>query len=96
MNSKGAKLIAEERRRQVEEEGWDAKHDAQHSPGDLSYVARCYTSVYIHENTPLPEGWPWNVEYWKPSDDKIKNLVRAGALIAAEIDLLLRRKKHLD
>lgn len=34
--------------------------------------------------------WPWATDWWKPSDDPITNLVRAGALIAAEIDRLLR------
>lgn len=34
--------------------------------------------------------FPWAEEWWKPSDDPIRNLVKAGALIAAEIDRLLR------
>lgn len=33
-------------------------------------------------------GWPWDAKWWKPSDDPIKNLVKSGALIAAEIDRL--------
>jgi hypothetical protein len=33
-------------------------------------------------------GWPWDQKWWKPSDDPVKNLVKAGALIAAEIDRL--------
>jgi hypothetical protein len=32
--------------------------------------------------------WPWNDDDWKPSPDPIRNLVKAGALIAAEIDRL--------
>lgn len=41
----------------------------------------------------VPTGWPesWSAEYWKPKD-LISDLVRAGALIAAEIDRLLRAK----
>ena len=35
--------------------------------------------------------WPWDDEWWKPTpDDRIRELVKAGALIAAEIDRLLR------
>jgi hypothetical protein len=34
--------------------------------------------------------WPWDNKYWKPSEDKVRNLVKAGALIAAEIDRLQR------
>jgi hypothetical protein len=33
-------------------------------------------------------GFPWDYKWWKPSKDPIKNLVKAGALIAAEIDRL--------
>ena len=41
---------------------------------------------------PLIEYWPWDMKWWKPSDeDPIRNLVKAGALIAAEIDRLQRR-----
>jgi len=36
--------------------------------------------------------WPWEREAWKPSEDPIRNLVKAGALIAAEIDRLQRLK----
>ena len=36
--------------------------------------------------------WPWGSEYWKPSEDPVRNLVKAGALIAAEIDRLNRAK----
>ena len=33
--------------------------------------------------------WPWEETWWKPaSNNRIKDLVRAGALIAAEIDRL--------
>lgn len=34
--------------------------------------------------------WPWAVRWWKPKDP-IRDLVRAGALIAAEIDRLQRK-----
>ena len=34
--------------------------------------------------------WPWNVVWWKPTpDDRIRELAKAGALIAAEIDRLI-------
>lgn len=36
--------------------------------------------------------WPWHSSWWKPSDDPIRNLVKAGALIAAEIDRLQRQR----
>lgn len=30
--------------------------------------------------------WPWDADAWKPTQDPIRQLVKAGALIAAEID----------
>jgi hypothetical protein len=38
----------------------------------------------------VPSSWPWDYDWWKPSDDPIRNLTKAGALIAAEIDRLNR------
>jgi hypothetical protein len=36
--------------------------------------------------------WPWEQpDWWKPSDNPIRNLEKAGALIAAEIDRLIRK-----
>lgn len=40
-----------------------------------------------------PEPWPWEHSNWKPSpENRIKELVKAGALIVAEIDRLERIK----
>jgi len=37
-----------------------------------------------------PSLWPWGNEEWKPTpDDRVRELTKAGALIAAEIDRLL-------
>lgn len=96
----GAELIAAERQRQMDVEGWTPEHDDGHAEGDLVEAALCYA-------TGDPDWWPWRVtlapvdydhgvdpevEYdgWNPSQDPIRNLVKAGALIAAEIDRLQR------
>lgn len=39
----------------------------------------------------LPMDWPWADDWWNPSDDPVRNLVKAGALIAAEIDRIQRQ-----
>lgn len=98
----GATLIAEERRRQVEAEGWTPMHDDEWDYGELAMAAMCYVAEDIrpksHElcyriTNPQVTGrtepalWPWHPRWWKPKD-RIRNLVRAGALIAAEIDRL--------
>jgi len=95
----GAELIAEERERQISEEGWTEAHDDQHNEGELVAAAACYAqyaSITAHVGpnaTRLlspPPMWPWERHWWKPSED-VRCLVKAGALIAAEIDRLQRQ-----
>lgn len=89
----GVDLIAAERRRQVEAEGWTPEHDDEHANGELIRAAYCYARhvdvPYTEGTTPAPL-WPWHDDWWKPSEDPVRNLVKAGALIAAEIDRLQR------
>lgn len=79
--------IVAERRRQIEVEGWDSDHDMQHTPGELSAAAACYATWFVPT---LGEqikalAWPWDKTFWKPKDVR-RDLVRAGALIVAEIE----------
>lgn len=83
----GAALIAQERKRQMDAEGWTPEHDDQHTHGELATAAACYLLYWRSEWTPLI--WPWTADQWKQKD-QLFSLVRAGALIAAEIDRLLR------
>lgn len=89
----GAQLITAERKRQITKELWCEDHDDTHGEGELAYAARCYALPNISEKTNPPMDWPWQDDDWKPKDDPIRNLVRAGALIAAEIDRLQRGLK---
>lgn len=45
----------------------------------------------LYRKEPRPRDWPWAKRWWKPKG-KIEDLVRAGALIAAEIDRIQRTK----
>jgi hypothetical protein len=84
----GIELIAAERERQIKVEGHTAEHDAQHTKGQLAHAAVCYA---LPDRIPdaVMMIWPWPDEWWKPTpDDRIRELVKAGALIAAEIDRL--------
>jgi len=90
----GAELIAVERKRQTDSIGWDADHDDDHFEGELWHAARCYLSLdpanlQQTADLPAPRGWPWDQGDFKPKS-RVENLVRAGALIAAEIDRLRR------
>ena len=43
----------------------------------------------------MPDSWPWDEESWKPKNP-LYDLVRAGALIAAEIDRVQRLTKESE
>lgn len=81
----GAGLIAEERNRQIEQEGFDAAHDSQHRSVDLKNAAMCYV-LANGLAAPMPQEWRWGSEWWKPKS-RLRNLVRAGALYLAAADI---------
>lgn len=96
----GIEIIAEERQRQIEVEGWTPEHDLQHSDDELANAASTYAMSpgvrdVLIEMIPLcsvdkvPPTWPWDEKWYKPTpDNRIRELAKAGALIAAEIDRL--------
>lgn len=92
----GADRISAERLRQISEEGWTPEHDDTHNGGELIDAALSYVRAAINVDHPAmanpPLEWPWSVTWWKPSRDTIRNLEKAGALIAAEIDRLQRKE----
>lgn len=87
--SVGADMITVERYRQMTAEGWTAEHDDEHDRGQLLRATKAYLDE-VFSGTGLRH-WPWDRSHWKPSTDPIRNLVKAGALIAAEIDRLTRK-----
>lgn len=99
----GIELIAEERQRQIEVEDYSQQHDSQHRTSEFIYAAITYAEsakrgVISHEmgddneieimvrKNDLRHIFPWG-DSFKPSTD-IRDLVKAGALIAAAIDKL--------
>lgn len=83
----GAELIVAERKRQVEVEGWTPEHDAKHTCDDLIVAAEAYLESARGRQGAGHMLWPWSSRFWKPKNRKA-DLIRAGALIAAEIDRL--------
>lgn len=84
--------IAAERKRQIEIEGWSRSHDAGHTDGSLATAGACYAigkSAVCNIEGHIVRIWPWGEEWWKPSTRR-HNLVKAGALILAEIERLDR------
>lgn len=84
--------IEAERRRQVEEEGWTAEHDDQHTEGHLALAAACYavgSAINLEQDRVFSRYWPWDRKWWKPKNPR-RDLIRAAALIVAEIERLDR------
>lgn len=94
----GIELIAIERDRQVTAEGWTPMHDDNHGMGELALAAKTYIllaqDIICGRARAVYPGWPWEYSWWKPSPDPVRNLVKAGALIAAEIDRIQRKEAN--
>lgn len=96
--SQAERDVLAERRRQVVVEGWDAKHDDAHDYGDLAAAGAGYAVNAADQLNPYSQGdgnnevphfWPFEEGWWKPKTPR-EDLVRAAALIIAEIDRLDR------
>ncbi|MGS3470702.1 ead/Ea22-like family protein [Klebsiella quasipneumoniae] len=90
VNAAAAAVLAE-RKRQVAAEGWTPGHDDEYEHGELADAAGCYalsSELFDCAGEP-PRPWPWPDEWWKPTNRR-RDLVKAGALILAEIERLDR------
>lgn len=110
----GVERIAQERTRQLLEEGYTQESDAKLPDGSLAMAAVCYAmdeQLYFKEEFAggfkLKDPWPWEHDYDKRLHngnmvrydlsrvERIAQLTKAGALIAAEIDNLLYHEHEL-
>ena len=92
-----------ERNRQLDDERFSYKHDDAHTDGQIARAAAAYA---LSGSVPLKmrgsffsdvtmriirDIWTWEWKWWKPSTtDPRRDLVKAGALIIAEIERLDR------
>ncbi|MCK0743599.1 hypothetical protein [Chromohalobacter nigrandesensis] len=98
--------VYRERMRQLSTEGFSRERDDGYVNGQLGYAAASYafvaslpekqrgrvTGIYsLDNNIILRDMWPgsWSKKWWKPRDRR-RDLVKAGALILAEIERLDR------
>ena len=90
--AEAAKDVLAERQRQISTEGWTPEHDDTHINGEMAQAAACYTLNAAGWKTEALRGcWPmaWASAWFKPADQR-RDLVKAGALILAEIERLDR------
>lgn len=82
--------VIAERRRQIEVEGWAPEHDDRHGAHELAEAAACYCLSSAGKPFDYFETmWPWERRWFKVSDPR-RDLVKAGALVLAEIERLDR------
>lgn len=81
--------VLAERQRQISAEGWTPEHDDEHTEfcagrglSELARAAKAYIEADVYN-------WPWTPISFKPTSPR-RNLVKAGALILAEIERLDR------
>jgi hypothetical protein len=103
--SKAIDDVLAERKRQIDVEGWTYHHDDGHTNGALALAGAAYAGFAGGEFTRADAGhhanggdllqmyarqlWPFDAEWWKPKDPR-RDLVRAAALLIAEIERIDR------
>lgn len=95
----GPERIVVERWRQIDVEGYDVSHDVEQLGGVLARAGIAYALSAIGMMDEAREVWPWidKPHGFKPACEasnlspsaRLKDLTRAGALIAAEMDRVL-------
>ncbi|EPY2139259.1 hypothetical protein ACXARS_003500 [Klebsiella quasipneumoniae] len=81
--------VLAERQRQVTAEGWTAERDDGYQNSELADAAACYAIHAHNQGFSAPAHWPWSQDWWKQTSPR-RDLVKAGALILAEIERLDR------
>ncbi|EBP4586102.1 ead/Ea22-like family protein [Salmonella enterica] len=81
--------VIAERQRQQSVEGWTPEHDDQYGKSQLLWASSCYLLNTIQPFNRIPMDWPWDSSWWKPTNSR-RDLVKAGALILAEIERIDR------
>src|SRR5688500_2526808 len=73
-----ARLLHEERVRQIRKEGWTPEHDDENDAAELSVAADAYIYWAVgqvngvcwpEDDDRVPNGWPWHDDWFKPSPD---------------------------
>lgn len=90
--------VIDERRRQITAEGWSPIHDDEHCNGEIARAAATYAlyelgvpgSLRLQLDHGMQPLWPWDWDWLKPKGPR-RNLVRAAALLLAEIERIDRK-----
>lgn len=99
--------VYHERMRQLSTERFSRERDDGYTNAELSRAAIGYANIAalqsrfgVTDEADLsayrPHDWPWAKHWWKPSPDPRRNLVKAGALILAEIERIDRATERQE
>ncbi len=98
--------MLEERIRQINEEGFTPEADDAYTFAELSLAAAAYAlPPGKRPYQEAPSCWPWSKSWWKGTpamgtakdiDNRIREIIKSGALLLAELERLHRYKpkKH--
>jgi hypothetical protein len=92
LQTQAARDVLAERQRQVSAEGWTPEHDDEHDEGEMASAAAAYAAHSCGWNdSAVRDLWPpqWHLRWLKTSTPR-RDLVKAGALILAEIERIDR------
>ncbi len=81
--------VISERQRQRSVEGWTSERDDSYQNSELADAAACYAIHAHNQGFSTPAHWPWDPAWWKQKNPR-RDLVKAGALILAEIERIDR------
>ncbi|AZB65012.1 hypothetical protein EBL87_15150 [Cereibacter sphaeroides] len=97
--TKAAQDVLSERARQISVEGWTPEHDDEHDDGQMALAAATFAcaSTFSDDDRPHiePDFWPWDRSWLKLTTPR-RDLVKAGALILAEIERLDRAEARAN
>lgn len=95
--------VIAERERQQSSKGYSIAHDDEYEQNELIRAANGYLSHVVerswtykeldedtYQSDEVPDFWPWDDSYWNPKNPR-QDLVRAAALIIAEIERIDRK-----
>lgn len=89
--------VLAERRRQVTVEGWTPQHDDAHGNGEMAKAAACYAISASGADASFTwnHWWPWHPRWWKTAGGRRRQLVKAAALLIAEIERVDRHDSRV-
>ena len=85
--------VLDERQRQISGEGWTTERDDKCRDCELARAAATYALCVTPDQIKVCDApvWPWPMHWWKPTTYR-RNIVKAAALLIAEIERLDRSK----